>query len=87
MTHPTPIHLDIRPLADGRYLASARLAEDRRGPEHLMIFSDAAPGALRTEGGNPSRFFAPSDPLWWLGFAYAEAPPTLEIEGELRERA
>ena len=62
------------------YLASA-IIDGQKKPAHEMILG--ANGELRTSGGNPARYFAPDDQLWWLAFAI-EGAKSIRITGELK---
>lgn len=76
------ITLEIMPAAKGHYLASAIVAGVKK-PSHEMLLG--ANGELRTVGGNPARYFAPDDILWWLAFAI-EGKEIITITGALKSK-
>jgi len=79
---PKQIQLEVKPAEHSNQYWGAAIINGTRKPFHLLeIGTD---GELRTVGGNPARYFAPIDPLWWLEF-WQNAPSSIIITGELKQ--
>jgi len=77
------IELEISPTGErGKWVAAAIVGGVAK-PAHLMESSEHCHGALKTVGGNPTRYFRPDDELWWLNFF--EGAVSVRVTGELVE--
>ena len=74
------MNIEIR-IVDNHY--EIRSIEGRNPQWRAAQFSSHAPGALTLVGGNPARYFAPADPLWWLAW-WESRPVSIILEGELK---